>query len=56
VIRPGELLLVQADVVDQAVDYLKKFLATEVAVNGNGAANVGVGAPHGPASMLHVAG
>jgi cyanophycin synthetase len=53
VIRPGELLLVQADVVDQAVDYLKKFLTTNVAVNGNGAA---VGVPHGSAPVLHVAG
>ena len=49
------LLLVQADVVDQAVEYLKTFLTTDVAVNGNGAA-VGVGASHGTAPVLHVAG
>jgi cyanophycin synthetase len=37
-VRPGELLLVQADVVDQAVNYLKTFLAGDVSANGNGAA------------------
>ena len=30
-VRPGELLLVQADVVDQAVDYLKAFLTSDAA-------------------------
>jgi cyanophycin synthetase len=40
-IRPGELLLVQADVVDQAVGYLKTYLTNELSMNGNGApANV----------------
>ena len=42
-VRPGELLLVQADVVDQAVNYLKAFLTGSVSANGappmeNGAA------------------
>jgi len=35
-VRPGELLLVQADVVDQAVNYLKAYLTTNLSVNGNG--------------------
>ena len=35
VVRPGELLLIQADVVDQAVNYLKSFLAANASVNGN---------------------
>jgi cyanophycin synthetase len=35
-VRPGELLLVQADVVDQAVDYLKAFLTSDLLINGNG--------------------
>jgi hypothetical protein len=37
-VRPGELLLLQADSVDVAVNHLKTVLTTEVAVNGNGAA------------------
>ena len=32
-VRPGELLLVQADVVDQAVNYLKAYLTSDVSVN-----------------------
>jgi cyanophycin synthetase len=35
IVRPGELLLIQADVVDQAVNYLKSFLAANASVNGN---------------------
>jgi cyanophycin synthetase len=35
-VRPGELLLVQADTVDLAVDYLKGYLTSEVSVNGTG--------------------
>jgi cyanophycin synthetase len=53
-IKPGELLLVQADVVDQAVGYLKQFLATSVGVNGGGSA-VAVNGAHG-SPVLHVAG
>ncbi|HEX3601224.1 MAG TPA: cyanophycin synthetase, partial [Lacipirellulaceae bacterium] len=34
-VRPGELLLVQADVVDEAVNHLKAILATAVTVNGD---------------------
>ena len=37
-VRPGELLLVQADSVDVAVNHLKSVLTTEVAMNGNGSA------------------
>jgi cyanophycin synthetase len=33
-VRPGELLLVQADVVDQAVGYLRAFLSSDLSVNG----------------------
>ena len=33
-VRPGELLLVQADVVDQAVSYLRAFLSSDLSVNG----------------------
>ena len=36
VVQPGELLLIQADVVDQAVTYLKSYLAANASVNGNG--------------------
>jgi len=57
-VRPGELLLVQADVVDQAVDYLKAFLSSDLLINGNGTLS-----PADPAaanlkspSVLHVAG
>ena len=57
-VRPGELLLVQADVVDQAVDYLKAFLTSDLSVNGNGTLS-----PVDPAAatlksptVLHVAG
>ena len=35
VVRPGELLLVQADVVDEAVNYLRAFLTSDLSVNGN---------------------
>jgi cyanophycin synthetase len=35
-VRPGELLLVQADVVDQAVNYLKAYLTSDLSVNSNG--------------------
>ena len=53
-IQPGELLLVQADVVDEAVGWLKNYLAETVAVSGNGA-GVGVGAPlNGHHAVLHV--
>jgi cyanophycin synthetase len=55
-IRPGELLLVQADVVDLAVDYLKKFLATE-ATNGAAAATAVNAAESLKAAVsMHVAG
>ena len=55
-VRPGELLLVQADVVDQAVSYLKAFLANELSLNGSGTLT-----PIDPAALkrpavLHVAG
>src|SRR4051794_15383843 len=57
-VRPGELLLVQADVVDQAVDYLKAFLTSDLLISGNGTLS-----PADPAaanlkspSVLHVAG
>jgi cyanophycin synthetase len=57
-VRPGELLLVQADVVDQAVDYLKAFLTSDLLINGNGTLS-----PVDPAAatlksptVLHVAG
>jgi cyanophycin synthetase len=33
-VRPGELLLVQADVVDQAVGYLRAVLSNDLSVNG----------------------
>ncbi|HVT30876.1 MAG TPA: cyanophycin synthetase [Lacipirellulaceae bacterium] len=33
-VRPGELLLVQADVVDEAVNYLKAYLTNNLPVNG----------------------
>ena len=36
-VRPGELLLVQADVVDQAVNYLRAYLTSDLTVNGSGA-------------------
>jgi cyanophycin synthetase len=55
-IRPGELLLVQADVVDQAVNYLKAFLATNVSVNGNGASATDANGALKSAVVLHVAG
>lgn len=53
-IRPGELLLLQADVVDQAVNHLKAMLGTSVVVSANG-----VAATNGvvkPSTVLHVAG
>jgi cyanophycin synthetase len=57
-VRPGELLLVQADVVDQAVDYLKAFLTSDLLINGNGTLS-----PVDPAAanlksstVLHIAG
>lgn len=55
-IQPGELLLVQADVVDEAVHWLKNYLAG-VAVNGNGnGATLGVGASlNGHHAILHAA-
>lgn len=34
-VRPGELLLVQADVVDEAVAYLKSFLTSDLTVDAN---------------------
>ncbi|HEX5470793.1 MAG TPA: cyanophycin synthetase [Lacipirellulaceae bacterium] len=36
-VRPGELLLVQADVVDQAVNYLKAYITTQMAAHRAGA-------------------
>jgi cyanophycin synthetase len=56
-IRPGELLLVQADVVDLAVDYLKTFLATEAPTSGAAApAAVQVAEPLKASVAMHVAG
>ena len=53
-IRPGELLLLQADVVDQAVNHLKAMLGTSVVVSANGvAATNGVTKT---STILHVAG
>jgi cyanophycin synthetase len=56
-VRPGELLLVQADTVDLAVDYLKAYLTSEVSVNGTGhpVAIEAAGAIKSP-SVLNVAG
>ncbi len=51
-VRPGELLLVQADVVDQAVDYLRAFLANDLSVSGNNA----LSAAGIKTSVLNVAG
>ena len=53
-VRPGELLLVQADVVDQAVNYLKAFLAT--GVSGNCAATLDANGTLKSPAVLHVAG
>jgi cyanophycin synthetase len=56
-VRPGELLLVQADVVDQAVDYLKAFLTSDLSVNGNGAISpIDPTATKKSPAMLNVAG
>ncbi len=51
-VRPGELLLVQADVVDQAVDYLRAFLANDLSLSGNNA----LSAAGIKTSVLNVAG
>jgi cyanophycin synthetase len=56
-VRPGELLLVQADVVDQAVDYLKKYFMTGASTNGAVAAtSVEMAAALKSSPVLHVAG
>jgi cyanophycin synthetase len=56
-VRPGELLLVQADVVDQAVDYLKAFLTSDLSVNGNGTVStVDTAAAKKSPAVLNVAG
>ncbi len=56
-IRPGELLLVQADVVDQAVEYLKSFLATGAAANCKAAPTaIEVGESIKASTVMHVAG
>jgi cyanophycin synthetase len=52
-VRPGELLLVQADVVDQAVNYLKAYLTTNLSVNGNGVPVDAASASKAPA-VVHV--
>jgi cyanophycin synthetase len=56
VVQPGELLLIQADVVDQAVNYLKSFLAANVSVNGTSSTAVEVGGTLKSPAFLHVAG
>ena len=57
VVRPGELLLVQADHVDTAVNYLKTVLANGAAVNGsNSPATMEVASALKNASVLNVAG
>ena len=53
-VQPGELLLVQADSVDKAVDYLKTVLASGESVNGNGT-TMEVAAALKAATALHVA-
>jgi cyanophycin synthetase len=56
-VRPGELLLVQADVVDQAVDYLKKYFMTGAASNGTMAVtSVEMAAALKSSAVLHIAG
>jgi cyanophycin synthetase len=56
-VRPGELLLVQADVVDQAVGYLKGVLASGAPTNGNSSpAALEVATALKSAAVLNVAG
>jgi cyanophycin synthetase len=56
-VRPGELLLVQADVVDQAVDYLKKYFMTNASTSGAVAVtSVEMAAALKSSPVLHVAG
>jgi len=57
VVRPGELLLVQADHVDTAVSYLKTVIASGAMTNGNNSpATMEVAAALKNASVLNVAG
>lgn len=57
VVRPGELLLVQADHVDTAVSYLKTVLANGTSVSGsNSPATMEVASALKNASVLNVAG
>ncbi len=55
-VRPGELLLLQADSVDVAVNHLKSVLTAGIAVNGNGAAASMEVNGALKATVLHVAG
>jgi cyanophycin synthetase len=53
-VRPGELLLLQADSVDVAVNHLKSVLTAQAAVNGTSASLDGNGSLK--SSVLHIAG